>query len=769
MATSRTTTQEGFWSRLYERMRFDIFGHKYQKEATFLFIFGMSLFYYLALQDFHPRDPTPFSQTFPPRMALNICGWFGAMLAGFGHFLFGVGSYFVPVPFLVMGFFLVKEQPMAFSRVRCLGWTLLFLSFLTFIHFVNPQFTVFDFTIPAGGAIGEYLSAAFLKIFGQVGAYILLATLVFCSTNLVTRKPWLSVALGYLREKDVPKFSWKIFKRKEKMIVEKPEALIQMAPTPVPAPPQTQVEIADEIPFIEQPLQEEFDFDGEEYEDYEPQRREKSDYVPPSTAIFRSSPALGPLKEEQKREFEQTAAELTRAFEDFSILGKVVAIQPGPVVTVYEFRPDAGIKISKIMSLIDDIALALKVDSVLMNPVCGKSAIGVQVPNKSRETVYLGDVVNAAEFKNSPSPMTLALGKSLSGEPVCTDLTTMPHLLCAGATGSGKSVAVNALLCSIILKSSPEDVRMILVDPKMLELSIYEGIPHLLLPVITDAKKASSALRWACYEMERRYRLMQQAKVRHIRGFNQFWEKADIQTKNDIREEIGDETVGKLPYLLLVIDELADLMLTAPKDVETSIQRLAQKARASGIHLVLATQRPSVDIITGVIKANLPCRISFQTVSKHDSRTILDQVGAEKLLGKGDMLFQRPGTSRFERIQGAFIDDDEVISLVDAIKSDGDDIYDPEVIDWIDREFERSYEDSGVAGEADCDDPKFDMAVDIAARQGLVSASFLQRQLKIGYNRAARMVESMESQGMVGPADGSKPRKWLGRLNELED
>ena len=765
MARAKTAGNVSIWTRTLGVLRWQMAGMRYQKEAIFLLILGGSLFYFLAVFDFHPQDPSPFSHSFPPRQVANLCGWIGAMFAGFSHFAFGIGAYLVPIPFLTMGFFLARDQPLAFSRVRMLGWCLLFLVALVLSHFFKPYTSILQFTIPTGGAIGSFLAQIFLSAFGKVGALIVLFTTVFCSTNLISRKPWIAHFFTWARKAQrLPDLRLWLTQRRERKAMLAPPPISMQPQVAVPTPAEiSPAPSAPAMTFIERPVETPFDFEDEEdsLAEFEPSN-DKAEYVHPPSTIFRSSPALGPLRDEQKREFEATAEELMAAFENFSITGKIVAIQPGPVVTVYEFRPDAGTKISKIMGLIDDIALALKVDSVLMNPVAGKSAIGVQVPNKHREQVYLGDIVNSVDFKQSKSPMTLAMGKSLSGEPVCSDLTTMPHLLAAGATGSGKSVAVNALLCSVILKSTPEEVRMILVDPKMLELSIYEGIPHLLLPVITDPKKASSALRWACYEMERRYKLMQLAKVRHIKGFNQFWDKASEEAKTDIRDEMSDDSIERLPFLLLVIDELADLMLTAPKDVETSIQRLAQKARASGIHLVLATQRPSVDIITGVIKANLPCRISFQTVSKHDSRTILDQVGSEKLLGKGDMLFQRPGTSRLERIQGAFIEDDEVISLVDAIKSDSDDIYDPAVIEWIDREFERSYEDSGSSENAECDDAKFDLAVDIAARQGIVSASFLQRQLKIGYNRAARMVEAMEAQGMVGPADGSKPRKWLG-------
>ena len=491
----------------------------------------------------------------------------------------------------------------------------------------------------------------------------------------------------------------------------------------------------------------------------------KSTYVAPPVSIFQTAQGVMSQASVNMRELESTGQLLTKTFADFGVTGKIVGYQPGPVVTTFEFQPEAGVKQSKVLGLIDDIALALKVDSIFIHPVTGKRALGIQVPNPKRETVYLGDVLSAPEFINTISPLTFGMGKTISGQPIVADLTTMPHLLMAGATGTGKSVAINALLCSIVMKASPDDVRLILVDPKMLELSVYEGVPHLLMPVITEPTRASMALKWAAAEMERRYKLMQHACVRNISGFNALWSQASEDRRRELQDVMGDDSIGKLPYILLVIDELADLMLTAPKDVEGSIQRLAQKARASGIHMVLATQRPSVDVITGVIKANLPCRISFQVVSKHDSRTILDQIGSEKLLGKGDMLFQKPGVGRIERIQGALISDEEVLSLVANAKASATAEYDESIMSWIDEEVARAASQDGEGAvdlEGMDDDPKYDEAVTIARTHGVVSASFLQRHLKIGYNRAARIVEFMEAKGYVAKAEGAKPRRWLG-------
>ena len=464
-------------------------------------------------------------------------------------------------------------------------------------------------------------------------------------------------------------------------------------------------------------------------------------------------------------ELRKTDDLLVKTLSDFGIKAEIIGHQSGPVVTVYEVRPEAGVKQARLLGLSDDLALSLKSDSLLIQPIPEKSALGIQVPNPSRADVLMGELLDHITFSRLSSPLSFVIGKSISGQPVYADLGAMPHLLVAGSTGSGKSVGINTLITSMLARSSPKDVRMIPVDPKMLELSVYEGIPHLLMPVITQPEKATSALRWAVSEMERRYRIMQQMQVRNISAFNQAWMEASTLQKESVRLKVADETVDTLPHIVLVIDELADLMMTAPKEIESIIQRLAQKARASGIHMVLATQRPSVDIITGVIKANLPSRIAFQVVSKHDSRTILDQMGAEKLLGKGDLLLQRPGLSKLERIQGAYVSDSEVVAFVQSIKDKNQANYDQNLIDWVEKESSQDAEGDYSVGQSS-DDVRWDDAIEIAKNQGQISASFLQRQLKIGYNRAARIVEQMEKMGLVGRADGAKPRKWLGQIGQ---
>ena len=735
--------------------------HTYQRELVFIATIGICGYFCLALLSFNPYDPSPFSASFPEAEITNLTGRFGATVSAYMFFIFGIVAFILPVPFIISSLLALTQRRPYIAWGTFSGWSGAVLSILCMTTLITPETTIENLPFATGGYIGDSLASWTVSLFGTGGSWILLLTILICSSIAIMRESvivrGISKARGYVPDVKKPAIPWNkaLFWRKSNVMAS--AASLPLIPINEP----TKREIFSAPAPVTEPVA---------YEPVQPPtsttytpRPASADYEPPPSSIFRTTDANEPLNATQKYEFEQTAKLLTTTFDDFGITGKVVAIQPGPVVTVFEFQPNAGTKLSKMTGLIDDLALSLRVDSIFLHPVRGKRAIGVQVPNSSREVVTLGDVIQSAEYQNCASPLTLALGKSIAGEPMCADLTKMPHLLMAGATGAGKSVAINALLCSIIMKASPEQVRMLLVDPKMLELSVYEGIPHLLMPVITDAGRASLALKWATKEMERRYRLMQFAQVRHIAGFNEFWKAANNHERQNFMDLTGEEHVEELPYILLVIDELADLMMMAPKDVEASIQRLAQKARASGIHLVLATQRPSVDIITGVIKANLPCRAAFQVVSKHDSRTILDQNGADKLLGQGDMLMMRPGITRLERIQGAFISDEEVIGMVQAVKESAKVTYDKQLINWMREEEERQNDSDQDLGATSSDDPKFEDALNIARSNGAISASFLQRHLKIGYNRAARIVDTMEAQGLVAPADGVKPRQWLGQ------
>jgi len=489
--------------------------------------------------------------------------------------------------------------------------------------------------------------------------------------------------------------------------------------------------------------------------------------LPPIALLDYDAPERIPINRELLL---QNAQKLERKLKDYSIEGHVVEIRPGPVVTMYEFLPAPGIKVSKISSLSDDLAMAMEAMRVrIVAPIPGKGVVGIEIPNDRRETVYLKEIISHQVFMNAESKLTLSIGKDIEGKPFVSDLAKCPHLLVAGATGSGKSVSINSIVLSLLYRATPDDVKLIMVDPKMLELSIYEGIPHLLLPVVTDPKKASLALRWAVEEMERRYTLLSEAGVRNITGYNKKLEKilADWDTHHptpsDPAEEFENKSLEKpkkMPYIVVLIDELADLMMVASKEVETSICRLAQMARAAGIHLILATQRPSVDVLTGVIKANFPARISFQVASKHDARTILDTIGSENLLGQGDMLMIPPGNMGIVRVHGTYVSEVEIQRVVDFLKQQGQPEYDDSILKPRD-------DDESLELEEEFDDELYDQAVAIVSQMRTVSVSLLQRKMRIGYNRSARMIERMEKEGIVSAGDGAKPRDVL--VSSFED
>jgi DNA segregation ATPase FtsK/SpoIIIE, S-DNA-T family len=482
--------------------------------------------------------------------------------------------------------------------------------------------------------------------------------------------------------------------------------------------------------------------------------------LPPSTLLHRSDEP-SPVREDELR---SSAQVLVEKCAEFDVLGQVVQINPGPVVTTFEFRPDAGIKYSRVTGLAEDLCLAMRAESILIERMAGKSTVGIQVPNPERETIWLRDVIESENFATSRSKLTLAMGKDINGRIMIADLATMPHVLIAGSTGSGKSVAINAMIMSVLYKATPEQVRLILVDPKRVELGMYEGIPHLFTPIISEPKLAANALRNAVREMERRLKLLASRSVRNIEQYNRFFENATPTLFDDGQEE------QPLPYIMIIIDELADLMMLDKANVEESITRLAQMARAVGIHLVLATQRPSVDVITGLIKANVPTRISFRLATKVDSRTILDANGAEALLGRGDMLFLPPGTSRLHRVHAPFVTEKEIAAVTDFWKKQGEVEYVQGFLDAPKDAVEREPGMEGEEGE-DADDDLFEDAVRLVLEFGKASTSLLQRRLRIGYGRAAHLIDMMERDGIVGPADGPKPREILKPpdwLNEVE-
>ncbi|HUZ63375.1 MAG TPA: DNA translocase FtsK 4TM domain-containing protein [Acetobacteraceae bacterium] len=486
-----------------------------------------------------------------------------------------------------------------------------------------------------------------------------------------------------------------------------------------------------------------------------------------------SRPTTGPSSDA----LQANARLLETVLSDYGVQGSIVEIRPGPVVTLYELEPAPGIRSARVIGLADDVARSLSVTAVRIATVPGRNVIGIEVPNAKRETVFLSELLGAADWASHPARLALSLGKDIGGAPIIADLARMPHLLIAGTTGSGKSVGINAMILSLLYRLSPEDCRLIMIDPKMLELSVYEGIPHLMAPVVTEPAKAVTALKWTVREMERRYRAMSQLGVRNIGGYNE--RVADARSKGEVvtrRVQTGfDAETGRptfedqplalepLPFIVVVIDEMADLMMVAGKEIEAAVQRLAQMARAAGIHVIMATQRPSVDVITGTIKANFPTRISFQVISKFDSRTILGEQGSEQLLGQGDMLYM-VGGGRITRVHGPFVTDREVEEVVEFLREQGEPAYLEEVTEAPDDDGTQAL--SGIAGASDGEKGLFDQAVAVVAREGKASTSFIQRHLQIGYNRAARLIEQMEKEGIVGPANHVGKREVLVRRSD---
>ena len=492
--------------------------------------------------------------------------------------------------------------------------------------------------------------------------------------------------------------------------------------------------------------------------------RSRSSYLLPSTEMLSPPP---PRSEMEEAELVERARQLAEKCFEFNVSGRVMHISPGPVVTTFEFKPDPGVKYSRVTSLVDDLCLALKAESIRIDRIPGKSTVGIEVPNRHREMIHLREVIESSRFQESGSKLTFALGKTIDGSNYAADLAKMPHLLIAGATGAGKSVMLNTILVSLLYKATPEQVKMILVDPKRLELGLYADIPHLLTPIVTDPKRASNALRWAVSEMENRYKHLAAFGVRNIEQYNTEVVSGKAKRRTSGAES-NEPSPEPLPFIVVIIDELADLMMVSARDVEESITRLAQMARAVGIHLVLATQRPSVDVITGLIKANFPSRISFRVSSKVDSRTIIDTNGAEQLLGQGDMLFLPPGTARLVRVHGAYVDEKEVTRICDFVRSQANPIYDDKVV------LSEKEAEGGEAGDL-VRDEKYDDALRVVLQSGKASTSLLQRTLRIGYGRAASIIDMMFREGIVGPEDGSKPRQvlikgdFLERLDQLRD
>ncbi len=731
-----------------------------------LFIFGFTaLYFFLALLSYDPVDPGwSHSGLSGQTHVNNLGGPTGALIADIFLSLFGYLAYLFPIMVAYSGWLIYRDrrnvQP--FDKrgfaLRATGFVLTLLSGCALAS-MHDAAVVSPLPVNAGGILGDVLATRMEQAFNIIGATLLLLAIFFAGVTLFTHLSWLwlmdTTGAWTLRGIDVVRRAimaiygkyehHKLKKQREahfkvsaqRIEKKRKEPVIKAQPKPVQKSTRVMQEKQASL-FV----------------------AESNGALPPLSLLDTATPSQHTLSAEALKAISQ---QVEMKLQDFGIEVQVEAVHPGPVITRFELQPAAGTKVSQITNLAKDLARSLSAISVrIVEVIPGKTTIGLEIPNEHRETVRLSEIISSKAFADAKSPLTLALGKDISGNAVVADLAKMPHLLVAGTTGAGKSVALNAMVLSLLYNSTPADVRMIMIDPKMLELSIYDGIPHLLAPVVTDMKEAANALRWCVAEMDMRYKLMASLKVRNISGFNKKVRDA-IKAKQPIKDpfhpadsELPAQDLQPLPFIVVVVDELADMMMVVGKKVEELIARLAQKARASGIHLVLATQRPSVDVLTGLIKSNIPTRIAFQVSSRVDSRTILDQMGAEQLLGHGDMLFLPPGTAIPTRVHGAFVDDHEVSNVVENLKKSGKPQYIEEVTTG-------PKTDNAMPGYNDDDegDELYDEAVRIVTETRKASISSVQRRLKIGYNRAARMIEAMELAGIVGPAESNGSREVL--------
>nr|WP_203545035.1 DNA translocase FtsK [Desulfovibrio sp. JC010] len=737
---------------------------RFAKEISGMFWLFLAVFLFISMYSYHPGDPTLNQAVSGSWKVKNLIGPAGSYSAGILVDFLGLGSWLVPFYFLFLGitsFLPGLRQPWW----RWIGLILLYVCLLAWAS--HPWLVPYQkvLAVHEGGFLGGLFSKWSFKYLNPVGAFLVWLFISLAGIQLTLNLSWASIGKRirslltdfFLKNKERVERKAKRMKAEQKI----KRAERKKAKAEAKARREAEAELEAEQEAEAADAEEEGDALVLKPFDDKPAKKEKAKAKPKKAKAKKIDtstdfPALDFLAEPKvagvqfdPKDLEEKTEALKVCLKDFNIDGEVQKVIPGPVVTMFEFRPAPGVKVSKIANLTDDIALALKATAVRIEaPIPGKDSVGIEIPNDNRQTVYLREIFEHSCFTKSKSALTMALGKDIQGEPVSADLAKMPHLLVAGATGAGKSVCLNGLLMSMLYKAGPEELKLLLIDPKRIELAVYASLPHLVHPVVTDMALAKSALEWAVFEMDKRYENMARLGVRNIASYNEKLAKSG----DDLPEELED--LEPMPYLVIIVDELADLMLTAGKEVEISIVRLAQLARAAGIHIILATQRPSVDVVTGLIKANFPTRISFQVTSKHDSRTILDMVGAEKLLGRGDMLF-KPSGSKLRRLHGALVEDDEIKGVVDFWKKKYPQDFELDFTDWKDSD--QSGPGAGsMPGESD--DPVYNEAVQFVMEQGKASISLLQRRFRIGFNRAARFIEQMEQDGILGPQDGSKPR-----------
>ena len=767
-----------------------------------------ALLLFLALASYSPLDPSFNSASVltGTHVARNWIGVVGAIISDLALQFFGIGAFLLPVFLAVMGCRWFTSRKIQSPIAKSLGgiWLLVFVPAL--LALLPGHFRWFN-VIPIEGLVGRIVGDVLIHYLNLAGAYIVCATVLAVALYLSTAfsfaaiQVWAPTRFAFVtalwnryqdwQEERIKRHQQKELEKrrnakplvKTQMIPSRPSAAEAAVQTRVaPEPRRTGIErtlgpeIAEEIPPATGGiLAASF---AEVAADPEVTQRADIDHKPKTTMPKIAGGYKLPSSSLLQRPDEQQAVDadelkllaqvLTEKYAEFEVHGQITQINPGPVVTTFEFKPDAGIKYSRITNLTDDLCLALKAESILIERMAGKSTVGIQVPNREREIIWLRENIESQEFMGQKSKLTMALGKDINGRIVVADLAGMPHLLIAGSTGAGKSVAINAFIMSILYKATPDQVRLILVDPKRLELGNYEGVPHLYTPIITEPKLAANALRNAVREMERRLKLLAAKGVRNIDQYNRLFDNGG--TPSLFEEESDDRPI---PYIVIIIDELADLMMLDSSNVEESITRLAQMARAVGIHLVLATQRPSVDVITGLIKANFPARMSFRVATKVDSRTILDANGAEALLGRGDMLYLPSGSARVHRLHAPFVTEKEIAAVVEFWRAQGT----AEYVEQFLQAPKEEREDGGLGASGDGDeeatnDPLYEDAVKLVVEFGKASTSLLQRRLRIGYGRAAHLIDLMERDGIVGAADGPKPREVLKRpdwLSEIEE
>jgi len=788
--------------------------HRLNEAGGLVFLFA-GLFFILSLVSYHPQDPS-WNLATGAAHARNLTGLGGSYTSDFFFQLLGLSAFSLPVLLWMLAWKWIRSAPIQAATVKVLGAVLLFLSISTALS-IRPIWQPWGGAFSAGGVVGILIAGALTSSLNLTGTMLMTAICLILSLYLVSRFSMSTVAwllagpLAFLTRTNQRWKNWRAVRmeaareraelraqrRAEAMAARAAAAAQQQQVEPVVEASVPVVEAYEPPPSPEPPVEPEhveipihtLDFDApSQPADRAPWEAPAPPPEPaPAPVVSRKSKPLAPEVTEHPEyrlpatellneipgrtaydslELKEIAGRIKSKFEEFNVHGAVVQINPGPVVTTFEFKPEAGVKYSRITTLTEDLCLGLQAESILIERIPGKPTVGIEVPNSRREVISLRQILESEEFSDSHSRLTICLGKDISGRIKVAALESMPHLLIAGSTGAGKSVMLNSMIMSILYKATPDEVRMILVDPKRLEMGLYEGIPHLLTPVITDAKKATNALRNAVLEMERRLKLLAGQGVRNIDQYNKKVRQLMNEPRNLFEEdEPVEEELKPLPYILVVIDELADLMMVERGNVEEAVTRLAQMARAVGMHLVLATQRPSVDVITGLIKANFPSRISFRVATRVDSRTVLDVMGAEHLLGKGDMLFLPPGSSRLTRVHGAFVTEAEINRVVEFWKGQARPEYDQTFLQAppADEEDAEATEFEGA------EDPAYTDAVRVVLEMGKASTSTLQRRLRLGYGRAARILDMMQREGIIGPPDGSKPREVLKRPDWLEE